>query len=184
MHIDFYRGRTHRKGKNGSFFSLSGMLPSLFLLSSKWGPIPTLFRMITDRYNKNGNIRPLCARQLATGMNARSGLQLPSSPLHLQLAHRHKGHVTCEIRSCRYFSHPSTRSVLKYTSNVTWVARNRKVSNRIWNQLVLTDYSPISLSKYEVRLQEKLSTPIMRGISFPGSGSICWRGVTLEVSTQ
>jgi hypothetical protein len=120
MHIDFYRGRTHRTGeKNGRFFSLSSMRPSLFLLSSKWAPIPTLFRMITDRYNKNGNIRPLCARQLATGMNARSGLQLPSS-LHLQLAHRHRvtshvkyavatislvlAHVLCQIRVKRHLT--------------------------------------------------------------------------------
>jgi hypothetical protein len=51
--------------------SLSGVFLSLLRPPSKWAPIPSLFRMITDRYNKNGNIGPLCARQLATGMNTR-----------------------------------------------------------------------------------------------------------------
>jgi hypothetical protein len=77
MHIDFYRGTTHRREKKWEFFSLSGSLTSLLLPPSKWAPIPTLFRMITDRYNKNGNIQTLCARQLATGLNTRSGPQLP-----------------------------------------------------------------------------------------------------------
>ena len=100
----FIEGERIAAGKKMVVFSLFlARFFSLLLLSSKWAPIPTLFRMITDRYNKNGNIRTLCARQLATGMNTRTVVQLPSSPLHLQPL-RHKGHVTCEIRSCRFFS--------------------------------------------------------------------------------
>lgn len=103
MHIDFYRGRTHCREKMGVFLSFWLFL-SLLLSSSKWAPIPSLFRMITDRYNKNGNIQPLCTRQLATGMSTSSGPLLPffsCAPWtrHLYQAHRHKGHVTCEIGS-------------------------------------------------------------------------------------
>jgi hypothetical protein len=48
-----------------------------------------LFRMITDRYNKNGNIGPLCARQLATGMNTREIRAACSSLLLLCTCSRH-----------------------------------------------------------------------------------------------
>jgi hypothetical protein len=113
-------------GKKWEFFSLSGSLPSLFLSPSKWAPIPTLFRMITDRYNKNGNIRPLCARQLATGMNTRSGPQLPffsSAPWTSHTVTRVTSHVKYAVTP---FSLTLVqRTVLKYGAEVTRLLRIR-----------------------------------------------------------
>lgn len=119
-------------GKKWEFFSLSGVFLSLLLPSSKWAPIPSLFRMITDRYNKNGNIRPLCTRQLATGMNASSGPLLPffsCAPWtrHLYQAHRHKGHVTCEIGSYCFSLSQVQVSVLKYISKIICMSHLLKV---------------------------------------------------------
>lgn len=128
----FIEGERIARGKNGSFFSLSGPLPSLFLLSSKWAPIPTLFRMITDRYNKNGNIGPLCARQLATGMNTREIRAVCSSLLLL---------CTCSSNTATLLH--TFREKCASNSASLGLARNREVSDRIWSPLMFTDCSLI-----------------------------------------